>query len=89
MDGANAVVIAISDTGIGIRESDITRLAKPFVQVENQFTKTHKGSGLGLAIAQSLVKMHGGTMEIRSSVGKGTTVTVTLPVEARPASKAA
>ncbi|WP_244953731.1 MULTISPECIES: ATP-binding protein [Stappia] len=89
MDGTNAVVIAISDTGIGIRESDISRLAKPFVQVENQFTKTHKGSGLGLAIAQSLVKMHGGTMEIRSSVGKGTTVTVTLPVEARMASKAA
>ncbi|WP_245165003.1 PAS domain-containing sensor histidine kinase [Stappia sp. 28M-7] len=89
MDAADAVVIAISDTGIGIRESDIARLAKPFVQVENQFTKTHKGSGLGLAIAQSLVKMHGGTMEIRSSVGKGTTVTVTLPVEARPAIKAA
>ncbi|WP_186389953.1 MULTISPECIES: PAS domain-containing sensor histidine kinase [unclassified Stappia] len=89
MDGADAVVIAISDTGIGIRESDIVRLAKPFVQVENQFTKTHKGSGLGLAIAQSLVKLHDGTMEIRSAVGKGTTVTVTLPVDMRPASKAA
>jgi two-component system cell cycle sensor histidine kinase PleC len=81
---APAVTIAISDTGIGIKESDIARLAKPFVQVENQFTKTHKGSGLGLAIAQSLVKLHGGTMEIRSTVGKGTTVTVTMPVAAAP-----
>lgn len=78
--GQDGVTIAISDTGIGIKDSDIARLAKPFVQVENQFTKTHKGSGLGLAIAQSLVKLHGGTMEIRSAVGKGTTVTVTMPV---------
>jgi len=75
-----AIRIAISDTGIGIRESDIARLAKPFVQVENQFTKTHKGSGLGLAIAQSLVRLHGGEMQIRSTVGEGTTVTATLPV---------
>ncbi|WP_037547455.1 PAS domain-containing sensor histidine kinase [Stappia stellulata] len=78
------IVVDITDTGIGIKQSDIVRLAKPFVQVENQFTKTHKGSGLGLAIAQSLIKLHGGSMTIRSTVGKGTCVTVTLPVT-RPA----
>jgi two-component system cell cycle sensor histidine kinase PleC len=78
------IVVDIRDTGIGIKQSDIVRLAKPFVQVENQFTKTHKGSGLGLAIAQSLIKLHGGSMTIQSTVGKGTCVTVTLPVH-RPA----
>lgn len=77
-----AVEIVIKDTGIGIKDADIARLAKPFVQVENQFTKTHKGSGLGLAIAQSLVRLHGGTMTIRSKVGEGTAVTVRLPLHA-------
>ncbi|MCA1297530.1 PAS domain-containing sensor histidine kinase [Stappia indica] len=80
-----AVTVTISDNGIGIRQTDIARLAKPFVQVENQFTKTHKGSGLGLAIAQSLVKMHGGDMVIQSEVGKGTRVTVSLPVHPQDA----
>ncbi|MEH0071973.1 ATP-binding protein [Pannonibacter sp. Pt2-lr] len=56
--------IEVTDTGIGIRKSDVERLAKPFVQVENQFTKTHKGSGLGLAIARSLIEMQGGAMMI-------------------------
>ena len=78
-DSDDTLEITIRDTGIGIKEADIARLAKPFVQVENQFTKTHKGSGLGLAIAQSLVRLHGGTMTIRSRVGEGTTVTVRLP----------
>lgn len=73
--------LKISDTGIGIAKKDIDRLAKPFVQVENQFTKSHKGSGLGLAIARSLSELHGGYMEISSEVGKGTDVTVRLPLK--------
>ena len=72
--------IEVTDTGIGIRKSDVERLAKPFVQVENQFTKTHKGSGLGLAIARSLIEMQGGTMMIDSVPGQGTTVSFTLPL---------
>jgi two-component system cell cycle sensor histidine kinase PleC len=74
----------ICDTGIGIAKDDIERLAQPFVQVENQFTKTHKGSGLGLAIARSLVEMHGGDLEISSEVGTGTTVSFTLPASDIP-----
>ncbi|WP_306303356.1 ATP-binding protein [Pseudovibrio denitrificans] len=68
---------------MGIAKKDIDRLAKPFVQVENQFTKTHKGSGLGLAIARSLSELHGGYMEIDSEVGKGTEVTIKLPLKAK------
>ncbi|WP_298958245.1 ATP-binding protein [uncultured Roseibium sp.] len=70
----------VTDTGIGISERDIERLAQPFVQVENQFTKTHQGSGLGLAIARSLVELHGGKLTIESKVKKGTTVSFTLPI---------
>jgi len=69
----------ITDTGIGISDRDIKRLAQPFVQVENQFTKTHQGSGLGLAIARSLVELHGGKLDISSTLGEGTTVSFTLP----------
>ncbi len=70
----------VTDTGIGISERDVKRLAQPFVQVENQFTKTHQGSGLGLAIARSLVELHGGKLHIQSEVRKGTTVSFTLPI---------
>ncbi|WP_269583053.1 PAS domain-containing sensor histidine kinase [Roseibium sp. Sym1] len=70
----------VVDTGIGISDRDIERLAQPFVQVENQFTKTHQGSGLGLAIARSLVELHGGSLTIQSEVKKGTTVSFTLPL---------
>ncbi|MBL8791436.1 MAG: PAS-domain containing protein [Rhizobiales bacterium] len=71
--------LSISDTGIGIPQRDIQKLGRPFEQVENQFTKSRGGSGLGLAISRSLIELHHGTLEIASAVGKGTTVTVTLP----------
>ena len=76
------VRIAIKDTGIGIPETDITKLGRPFEQVENQFSKSHQGSGLGLAISRALVELHGGSLRIVSHEGQGTTVTCTLPVEA-------
>ncbi len=78
IDGKDAVV-RIVDTGIGIPTQDIEKLARPFEQVENQFTKTKSGSGLGLAISKSLVELHGGALEISSEVGAGTTVVIRLP----------
>lgn len=86
--------IAITDTGIGIPESKLHKLGRPFEQVQNQFTKSHKGSGLGLAISRSLVEMHGGRFEIKSKEGKGTTVICKLPLKPvvtdnKPASQAA
>ncbi|HUU24688.1 MAG TPA: ATP-binding protein [Methyloceanibacter sp.] len=76
------VKIAIKDTGIGIAESDIAKLGRPFEQVENQFSKSHQGSGLGLAISRALIELHGGTLQIKSREGQGTTVTCTLPIQA-------
>ena len=74
------VTITIADTGIGIAKEALARLGRPFEQVDGQLTRRHEGSGLGLAIAKSLVKLHGGSMRIRSTPGKGTAVLVRLPV---------
>ena len=75
------IALAIADTGIGIAKDALTRLGRPFEQVESQLTKSHQGSGLGLAISKSLVELHGGRMRIRSTLGKGTLVVVRLPFE--------
>jgi two-component system cell cycle sensor histidine kinase PleC len=74
-------VISIMDTGIGIAKDALAKLGRPFEQVENQHTRSHHGSGLGLAIAKSLVELHGGTMRIRSTLGRGTVVRVSLPAK--------
>ncbi len=72
--------IAIVDSGIGIPKDALVRLGRPFEQVESHITKTHQGSGLGLAIAKSLTELHGGTMRIRSTPGKGTLVLLRMPI---------
>ena len=77
----HCITLAIADTGIGIAKDALTRLGRPFEQVESQLTKSHQGSGLGLAISKSLVELHGGRMRIRSTLGKGTLVVVRLPLE--------
>jgi two-component system cell cycle sensor histidine kinase PleC len=75
----NSVMLLIADTGIGIAPQSLVRLGRPFEQVESQLSKTYHGSGLGLAIAKSLTKLHGGSMRLRSKLGAGTVVMVTLP----------
>ena len=75
------VRVSVQDTGIGISDTDMDRLARPFEQIESQLSKTQQGSGLGLALTKSLVEMHGGLLEIASEPGKGTTVSFTLPLQ--------
>jgi two-component system cell cycle sensor histidine kinase PleC len=79
----NSIHLMIADTGIGIAPQSLTRLGRPFEQVESQLTKTYHGSGLGLAIAKSLTNLHGGSMRLRSRLGTGTVVCVSLPRDAR------
>ena len=81
----NSILLLIADTGIGIAPQSLTRLGRPFEQVESQLTKTYHGSGLGLAIARSLTRLHGGSMRLRSRLGAGTVVCVSLPRDARKA----
>ncbi len=73
------LMLTIADTGIGIPSAAINKIGQPFEQVQSQYAKSQGGSGLGLAISRSLVKLHGGTMKIRSCVGKGTVVTLFIP----------
>jgi two-component system cell cycle sensor histidine kinase PleC len=80
---SDSIVLMIADTGIGIAPQSLVRLGRPFEQVESQLTKTYHGSGLGLAIARSLTNLHGGSMRLRSKLGTGTIVSVTLPRDAR------
>jgi len=77
------IMLMIADTGIGIAPQSLARLGRPFEQVESQLTKTYHGSGLGLAIARSLTQLHGGAMKLRSKLGTGTVVCVTLPRDHR------
>ncbi len=72
------VEFSIADTGIGISPEDQARLFQPFVQAEDPAARHRGGTGLGLAISRRFVELMGGTIELRSSRGTGTTVVVTL-----------
>jgi PAS domain S-box-containing protein len=78
------VSIAVSDTGIGIRASDIPKALTPFMQVDSGLDRRHEGSGLGLPLAKALIDLHQGELQIISvpdqgTPDHGTTVTVILP----------
>ncbi|ESY71486.1 ATP-binding protein [Mesorhizobium sp. M0051] len=70
----------VRDTGIGIAEEDFANLGKPFMQIQNDYTRRFEGTGLGLSLVKGLVALHDGTMSIESMPGEGTTVTISLPV---------
>ncbi|MEG1428778.1 MAG: HAMP domain-containing sensor histidine kinase, partial [Hydrogenoanaerobacterium sp.] len=72
----NIVNIIISDTGCGIKEEDVPMVKKKFYKGNS----TRRGSGIGLAVADEIVQMHGGTLGLESTEGKGTTVTISLPI---------
>lgn len=69
----------VTDTGCGIPAGDLTRILEPFQRGEQDPYKASRGWGLGLAIAKSLVELHGGSLDVSSNPGAGTTVTVSLP----------
>ena len=77
--GRDAVQIQVRDTGEGIPDELIAQIFEPFFS-----TKSGKGTGLGLWVSQGIVQSHGGTMRVRSRVGRGTTFMITLPVQGPP-----
>jgi signal transduction histidine kinase len=76
---ADKVSIRVSDTGIGIPADKIGRVFEPFFQVQTGTTREYPGVGLGLAIARDFARAMGGDIELASTPGKGSTVTIELP----------
>ena len=74
-------VVAISDTGVGIRAEDVARVFLPFEQIDSRRAPQVQGTGLGLPLVRQLVERHGGTVRMSSQPGLGTQVLVELPPE--------
>ena len=72
-------VFQIVDTGVGIAPKDIPKALSRFGQVDSDLSRQYEGTGLGLPLTKALVEQHGGTLELQSEVGVGTTVTVRFP----------
>jgi len=79
-DGEGSVVVRIADTGIGIPRSEIPRLGERFYRVDKTRSREGGGIGLGLSIVKHFMKAHQGRVEIESSPGKGTTVSLYFPI---------
>ena len=73
------VIIEVTDTGIGIADHQVSRVFEPFVQVDAELTRTRAGTGLGLAISRDLARAMGGDLRVTSTLGAGSTFTLTLP----------
>ncbi|ESX80761.1 MULTISPECIES: PAS domain-containing sensor histidine kinase [unclassified Mesorhizobium] len=78
---SSALILTIEDNGCGIPKAALSKLGRPFEQVQNQFSKSHAGSGLGLAISRSLAELQGGALKIRSTESVGTIVSVRIPIK--------
>ena len=76
---ADAVLLAVADTGIGMSREEVGRLFGEFVRIRNEKTRDIPGSGLGLSIVRKVVELAGGDVSVESEPGKGTTFTVRLP----------
>jgi Amt family ammonium transporter len=79
----DALEIAVGDKGIGIARTDLPKLFTPLVQLDAGLARKHGGVGLGLALARRLAELHGGTIEVESEPGKGSTFTLRLPIQER------
>lgn len=75
----NNVKLTVSDTGVGIPSEELPHLFERFHRVENSQGRSFEGSGIGLSLVQELVKLHGGSIGVSSTVGQGSCFTVTIP----------
>lgn len=79
----DAVVMTVTDTGIGVPADKVSQVFEPFFQVDAGTTREYSGVGLGLAIARDLARVMAGEIIFESELGKGTTVSLWLPSDAR------
>jgi signal transduction histidine kinase len=76
------IAVQVSDTGIGMDVRQIPKALERFGQVDSRLSRKYEGAGLGLPLARQLIDLHGGRLELESSPGTGTTVTVIMPASA-------
>src|SRR5690606_16780624 len=72
--------LRICDTGEGIAPGDLPRIFERFHRIRNARARSHEGTGIGLALVQELARLHGGSVEVASEAGRGTTFTILLPL---------
>ena len=77
---ASHAVLEVEDSGVGVAPEEIPRLFDRFYRVEGTRGRNYEGSGIGLALVQELVKLHGGSIDVRSELGRGTTFSVRIPL---------
>ena len=80
-DTDGGLIVAVRDTGIGMASHEIQDAVQLFRQVDNSLSRRYEGTGLGLPLAIQLTELHGGTLTVDSTPGRGTTVTVRFPSE--------
>lgn len=80
LDAVGQLKISVSDTGIGIKNDQLSQLFEAFVQSDSSTTRKYGGTGLGLSISRKLAQMHGGDISVVSAFGKGSTFVVKLPL---------
>ena len=73
------IELVVRDTGVGIPAEELPRIFDRFHRVRDARARSHEGTGIGLALVSDLVKLHGGTLEAESQVGRGTRITVSIP----------
>lgn len=74
-------VLQVTDTGIGIALEDIPKALSRFQQIDGALNRDQEGTGLGLPLSKTLAELHGGSLDLQSEVGVGTTVSVRFPSE--------
>jgi len=81
LEETGGILIRVSDTGIGIPETEMSKILEPFIQVESSLVRNHQGTGLGLPLTRAILDLHGATLTLDSTLGEGTTATVRFPSE--------
>jgi PAS domain S-box-containing protein len=89
LESNGGLAIVISDSGIGIAEADMKKVMTPFGQVDSALAREHDGTGLGVPLVKAMIELHGGTLSINSTPGKGSVVTLCFPPERSIRSEAA